>query len=416
MPGRLPRVTALAAVVLFGGCPRGGAQTPRGDGAATWLASGEAPLGGIAVAGDVAVASRGRALVRTAAGAPTWTQPLPADGGAVAIAGDVVAVAVSGAGPVDGLPLGLRGEPGAAVIGVAAADGERRWIVGIGATEWASARALIATADGFVVGGGFAGTLRVGDHVVTSAGRSDGFWAALGPDGAVRGLWRMGGPGADDVAGIAALPDGALAIAGTYGDRAELADLTIPALFDDAHGDGFVATLAADGAVGWVRTFGGPSADACAGVAATTDGVVVAGTVRGAVDVAGRRLDVAGAADGLVAYFDRAGAVRATVLVGGADFDGLTAVVARGDTAVVAGWFSGTLAGATAAGGDDAMLATVTPAGVLTTTPLTSDGLTTVRALAADDHTWAAAIESTIAVDLAGRALPPGATVAATRW
>jgi hypothetical protein len=174
----------------------------------------------------------------------------------------------------------------------------------------------------------------------------------------------MGGPGADDVAGIAALPDGQLAIAGTYGDRAELGDLTIPALYDDVHGDGFVATVAADSAVRWVRTFGGPSADACAGVAATTDGVVVAGTVRGAVDVAGRRLDAAGAADGLVAYFDRAGAVRATVLVGGPDFDGLTAVVARGDTAVVAGWFSGTVGGATAAGGDDAMLATVTPAGV----------------------------------------------------
>jgi hypothetical protein len=113
---------ALAAVVLFGGCPRGGAQAPRGDGAAAWLASGEAPLGGVAIAGDAAVASRGRSLVRTDAGAPTWTQPLPADGGAVAIAGDVVAVAVSGSGAVDGLPLGLRGEPGAAVIGVAAAE------------------------------------------------------------------------------------------------------------------------------------------------------------------------------------------------------------------------------------------------------------------------------------------------------
>ncbi|MBK7072584.1 MAG: hypothetical protein IPH44_09790 [Myxococcales bacterium] len=407
---------ALAAVVLFGGCPRGGAQAPRGDGAAAWLASGEAPLGGVAIAGDAAVASRGRSLVRTDAGAPTWTQPLPADGGAVAIAGDVVAVAVSGSGAVDGLPLGLRGEPGAAVIGVAAADGKRRWIVGIGATEWASVRALAAGADGLLVAGGFAGTLRVGDRVVTSAGRSDGFWARLGPDGVVRGLWRMGGPGADDVAGIAALPDGQLAIAGTYGDRAELGDLTIPALYDDVHGDGFVATVAADSAVRWVRTFGGPSADACAGVAATTDGVVVAGTVRGAVDVAGRRLDAAGAADGLVAYFDRAGAVRATVLVGGPDFDGLTAVVARGDTAVVAGWFSGTVGGATAAGGDDAMLATVTPAGVAAITPIRSDGLTTVRGLAGDEGGWAAAIESTVAVEVGGRAMAAGATIAATRW
>lgn len=409
---------ALAAVVLFGGCPRGGARTPGGGGAgaAAWIAAGAAPIGGIALAGDAAFASRGRALVRTDAGAPTWSQPLPADGGAVAVAGALVAVAVSGTGPIDGLPLGLRGEPGAAVLGVGAVDGQRQWIVGIGATEWASVRALAATGDGVVVGGAFAGTLRVGDRVVTSAGRSDGFWATLGPDGAVRGLWRVGGPGADDVTGLAALPDGALAIAGTYGDRAELRDLTLPALFDDDHGDGFVATLDAAGAVRWVRTFGGPSADTCAGVAATADGVVVAGTVRGAVDVAGRRLEVAGAADGLVAYFDRAGAVRATVLVGGADFDGLTAVVAHADTAVVAGWFSGTLAGATAAGGDDAMLATVTPAGVAAVTPLTSDGLTTLHGLAADPDGWAVAIESTVAIALAGRALAIGGTIAATRW
>ena len=70
---------------------------------------------------------------------------------------------------------------------------------------------------------------------------------------------------------------------------------------------------------------------------ATTDGVVVAGTVRGAVDVAGRRLDAAGAADGLVAYFDRAGAVRATVLVGGVGggVDGVEAFGERSGVGVI---------------------------------------------------------------------------------
>ena len=143
-------------------------------------------------------------------------------------------------------------------------------------------------------------------------------------------------------------------------------------------------------------------------------------TVRGVVDVAGRRVDVRGAADGLVTYFDRTGAVRATVSIGGDDFDGVTAIAGRGDTVVVGGWFSGTLAGPTgalvAAGGDDPVIALVRPEGVAALAAVTGDGAAAIRAVAADGGGWLVAITSATTATFAGGAVPAGASVRAARW
>ena len=62
---------------------------------------------------------------------------------------------------------------------------------------------------GVLVGGAFAGTLRIGDRVVTSAGGVDGFWARLDGAGHLVALARMGGDGFDAVTGVAALTTGA---------------------------------------------------------------------------------------------------------------------------------------------------------------------------------------------------------------
>ncbi|MBK9029915.1 MAG: hypothetical protein IPL61_01000 [Myxococcales bacterium] len=417
---RLPRLTALAAVLLFGACPRPAPTRPAAVAQVAWGVDGRAALAGVAIVGDVGYLAGGRTLARVDGGAPTWSIDLPADGGAVAATDALVAVAVAGTGPLDGLPLGLRGEPGAAIIARAARDGAARWLVGVGATEWVTVRALVARGDGFALAGTFAGTLRIGDHVLTSAGSADGFWAVLGADGAVRTVHRMGGAGADAVAGIAGLADGTLAIAGTYAGPAELDDAALPALYDTDAADGFVAVVTDEGAMVWARTWGGPTGDACAGVVATADGVAVAGTVRGVADVAGRRVEARGAADGLVTYFDARGSVRATVIVGGADFDGVTAIAGHGDDVVVGGWFSGTLAGPAAAlvaiGGDDPMVARVRPEGVVALTALASPGAATIPAIAADDRGWLVALTSATAARFADAAVPAGASARASRW
>jgi len=419
---RLLFARATAAVSIFGalaGCPKPGPHGRLPSLAAAWpITAGElGPVGGLAVDGDAVFAASGRTVARFDAGALRWTQALPAEAGSSAIHGDTLAVALSGTGALAALPFGLRGDPGAAVVGLDAATGQARWTLGVGATEWVIVRALAPGPDGFLVAGVFAGTLRVGDRVVTSAGNTDGFWARLGADGTVASLQRLGGGNADAVAGIAALPDGGLALAGTYTGAATVVDAELGALYPGPPAaDGFVARLSADGRVAWIRSFGGDEGDSCAGVAVTADGLAIAGTVRGAADVAGRRLDVQGAADGVVAYFDGAGAVRAAFLVGGTDLDGLTAIVAHGDTVVATGWFAGRLGELVAAGGDDPMIVIATPSGPATIVPVHAGGVAAVHALAADATTWAIAIGSDGAARLGDDAIGTGTTVRAMRW
>ena len=416
---RLPRLTAVVAVVLFG-CRGAAPVAPRDLGAAGWQVDAQVDASGVAVAGDATYATTGPAVVRLDGGRETWRVAIPAAGGAVAASGDLVAAAIHGTGAIDGLALGLRGDPGAAIVGLAASDGARRWLVGVGATSWARVRAVVAYGDGVAIAGSFAGTLRIGDRVVSSAGDSDGFWAVLDRAGAVQRLARMGGLGADAIAGLAALPDGALAIAGTYAGPAELDDVALPPLYTGDFGDGFVAVVETGGAMRWARSWGNAGGDACAGVVATDDGVAVAATVRGVVDVAGRRVDAHGGADGLVAFFNHTNAVRGTILVGGSDFDGLTAIAGQGDRVVVGGWFSGTLDGPggalVAAGGDDALLAVVTPDGVAALEAVSSDAAATVRAVATDATTWAAAVSTTGAARYHGRDLAGPAALVGSRW
>ena len=375
----------------------------------------------MAASDDVLIVAAGTTVARFDAGAAGWRRELGANGGAVALAGDVVAVAVSGRGAFEGLPFGLRGEPGAAIVGLEAASGATRWTVGVGSTEWVIVRAVAAREGGFLVAGAFTGTLRVGDRVVTSAGSTDGFWARVGSDGAVVSLARLGGASADAIAGIAALPGGGVAIAGTYTGAATAVDAELAALYPGPpSADGFVARLGADDRLAWIRTWGGPEGDACAGVVATADGVAIAGTVRGVVDVAGRRLDVRGATDGLVAYFDGAGAVKNAFLVGGDDLDGLAAITGRGDTVIAAGWFAGTLAAPAgtlvAAGGDDPLLAIATPDGPAALVPVRAPGTAAIHALAAGTTTWAIAIGSDDAAALGEEPIAAGTTLRAMRW
>jgi hypothetical protein len=333
-----------------------------------------------------------------------WTRDVGAGAGALAIDGDVALVAVGGSGSksaaVPSLAGGLRGEPGAALVALGAVDGAVRWAVGAGSTRWSVVSSVSAAGDGFLVAGSFAGTLRVGALTVTAAGGGDGFVASIDHAGAVRWLRRMGGDSADAIAGAVALGGGRVAIAGTFTGPAELGDGELLALADKTlAADGFVAVYEADGRLAWSRTFGGAQEDTCAGIAALAGGaVVVAGTVRGEVDVAGRRLEAHGAADGLVAVFSPDASVRSAWLVGGEDFDGITALATGGaahDQLAVAGWFTGTLpTGEKADGIDDVFVAAGSAAGPGAIETFPSPDAASATALGSSDAGFALAIHS----------------------
>jgi hypothetical protein len=299
---------------------------------------------------------------------------LPGTIGPIASGEHLVAatLSISGNAKLAGAPIAMRGEPGAIVAAYDVATGAAAWRVMLDATEYAIATSIATTPDGgFVVGGSFGGTLRAGDVVVSSAGKSDGFVVRIAPSGAIAWLVRLGGMSADAVQGVAVGGD-RVAIAGTFSTGAELAGVPLPP-FDERSlfADVFAAELdLATGARKWAATFGGHGDDSASGVAIDASGnVAVAANLRGAMRVGSRELKANGASDGLVVWLSPAGEIGATTILGGPDFDGTRAIVAVGDDAIVGGFFSGTIALGSAhfaaGGGDDAYLAEVTPAGAI---------------------------------------------------
>ena len=299
---------------------------------------------------------------RVAARRSRGTSSSPARPGPIARSGDVVVAAIGGGAPP------FHGEPGAAIVALDRATGATRWRVGLDATAWSIITSIASSPHGgVIVGGTFAGTLRVGATVVSSAGDSDGFVAHVGGKGELLWLRRLGGPGADGIQGVAQHDD-RIAIAGTFTAGADLLGAPLPA-FDERspYGDAFVAELDDTGARRWVSTFGGRANDTVIGVAIDGRGrVAVAATVRAAVTVNGVELHVQGPSDGLVVWFSPNGEPGSATLVGGTESDGISAIAAVDDRVVVGGYFSGSVhlgARTLTARGGDAYLAVLDPSG-----------------------------------------------------
>ena len=286
--------------------------------------TGEAALGGVAIdaAGHAVATLQTKTPSLWLVGSDT-PLPLPSHGGAVAWAGDDVAVAMTAHGGA------IAGEPGAMISLIDPRTATTKWTTAITSTDWTIVSSLAATADGdIVVGGTFSGTLRIGAHVVSSAGRSDGFVARLAADGQPRWLDRIGGEFADGVTAVAVNAQG-VAIGGHFSVEADLRGMPLLAISQHTpQPDGFVAWLDNDGVPKWTHVFGSPSEDSVGGVAIDAAGdVAVAATVRqgfaGVVDngepPATTSQVVGGSADGWIGVWDHAGVWRGGSLIGGAD-------------------------------------------------------------------------------------------------
>jgi hypothetical protein len=300
-----------------------------------------------------------------------WSIEKAGNGGPM-LAGHGIVWAAIAAREGGDVPAGVRGDPGAYLVGLDVATGAVRTQVALGSTRFVNVTSLALLGDDLIVGGAFAGSLRIDDKVVASAGDSDGFVARLSA-GKVRWLVRMGGTYADAVQGVAARGD-AIAIAGTFTTGADLLGQPLPPYDPQSPlSDAFVAVLDGNGARKWAATLGGKATDAVAGVA-IDDGsrVVVAATARDVVHVGSSQLQAQGAADGLVAWLTSEGEKGPAILVGGLDFDGATAITAGVDGRVlVGGFFSGQMKlgprTLSAGGGDDSFIAMFDPNGTVDT-------------------------------------------------
>jgi hypothetical protein len=339
-----------------------------------------------------------------------WRTELEGYSGPIATGAGRVFATAGGTGHVAGFEL--RGEPGAAVVALDAATGAVAWKLAVDATEWSVISSIAALPDGVLVGGSFAGTLRIAERVVSSGGRTDGFVARMTAGGAVAWLIRIGGPGADAVQAIAAVGD-RIAVAGTFAAGADLLGRPLQP-FDERSlaADGFVAELDPGGAPRWVQSFGGKADEAVAGVAIDAAGrIAVAASIRDTVHVGGGDHVADGPGDGMVAWWSPGGGAGAVTLLGGADFDGLRAIAAAGEHVVVGGFFSGALRlgdrPLTAGGGDDAFLAELDASGrVVTSWPVSGDGREEVTSLAALPGGFIAGVSHTAAASVGNDRLP----------
>lgn len=370
-----------------------------------------ASLRGIAGDGQTTYAAfSGNAEVeaRNASG-PVWRTKLAGTPGELEIAGNLVVAAIAASGSLEDIPL--RGQPSAMLVALDRAKGAQRWRLIVDASEWSIISSLTPLGNDTLVGGTFAGSLRAGPHVVTSAGGSDGFVARVTAAGQVAWLVRMGGSGADGIQGIATQGE-RIAIAGTFTAGADLLGATLTP-YDDSSpfGDVFIAELDGNGARKWQTTFGGRGDESVAGVTIDRAGqIVVAANAREVVNVGGAMLVTQGPSDGVVVFLGEGGEKGPAVLVGGLDFDGLRAITSVGDSIVVGGFFSGQMKlgdrTLTAGGGDDAFVAALDGSGTITTAwHVGGPGREEITALSAIPGGFIAGVSHTAAADLDGAAV-----------
>lgn len=413
----LPRIAVVALAFTWFGCPRpsrGPSTTPRSlevgrPGGSLRGVAGDATTTFVALALD-ARDSETRSLVEARRdGRVAWAKELQGAVGPIARTPSLVAVTVGGSDRLEG--IAVRGQPALAVLGLDAQVGAPKFVRAFESTEWVLATSITAAGEDIVVGGSFSGTLRAGSHVVSSGGKSDGFVARLSSRGELQWLVRLGGAHADAVQGVAASGE-RIAIAGTVGPTADLQGEPLETADEKTpYADGFVAELDARGRVKWTATFGSKLDDSVAGVAFDSKGrVAVAANAREVTRIGSVELVAAGLADGFVAYWTPAGTLVTSVLLGGADFDGLRAIAAVGDRIVVGGFFSGELQLGTtslvAGGGDDSFVVALDGDRVVRTWAIGGDGREEIVALAAIPSGFVAGVAYTAKANLDGALLP----------
>jgi hypothetical protein len=301
---------------------------------------------------------------------------------------------------VGGLP-DTRPEAGSdagplAVLVALAPDGQVAWTQPIHGNRYARIAGITVAGDGAVtIVGSFAGTVRVGERSLTSAGATDVLVARFGADGAPAWALRLGGPGADGAHALAAWGP-RLAMVGHFDGNVDLgqAYLEAPSAFVaalDAEGrlqwvrtpgpqttlqavaadadavyvaghfqgtvqlgtetldsqgqsDAFLGRLDHQGAPVWLRQLGGPGMDHARALAATPRGPILAGTFEQQLAIGDSEIAGAGASDGFVAELDReTGALTQARRLGGPGYDDLAALAAGADVLVMTGSFEGTI-------------------------------------------------------------------------
>ena len=201
-----------------------------------------------------------------ALGAQSWSWVTPVDGsggercaalqvlenGGLAVGG-----AFTGSLEVQGWEAQNMGGDDLYVIYLNAAR-ELEWALSAGSSQDDETSALAELPNGDIAfAGAFWFSLQIADTLLSSGSNPRGlFVSRFSPEGQLRWARSIPGEGLKNITGLAARPDGSIAIAGYFEQNLGLAPFFLESGRDDGSTHAFVATLSADGSTLWARQAG----------------------------------------------------------------------------------------------------------------------------------------------------------------
>lgn len=194
-------------------------------------------------------------------------------------------------------PLGVRKAVGGtdAFLARLDKDGVPTWAQTFGGPRDDVARGIAVRGDTVVIVGNFLDEMKLGEFAHKTAGSDDLFVAAFDRKGVPQWLWTAGGPNSDGANAVAATPDGGWIVGGSFRDTAKIGDAL---LTSKGGSDAILIKLAATGDVEWVKQFGGFYDDTIIHLAVDAQGsIYVQGQFRDTSDWGGKPLKAAGGSD-----------------------------------------------------------------------------------------------------------------------
>jgi DNA-binding beta-propeller fold protein YncE len=244
------------------------------------------------------------------AGKPVWSRNFGGPGVDI-----IEAVAIDGGGNifaggayVDELVFGDRSLPAAgaddAFLAKFDADGRRLWAKRLGGEAVDNIHGLAAAADGSVLATGvFSKSMQINETSLDSGGRADGFLASVAGDGALRWARQISGEGDDYGRAIAVAPDGSIYWLVEYSRTATVGPVRLQSA---GNRDFAVVKLSPTGEPRWGRGFGGVMDELAVDIAIDPAGdLIVTGSFRDKIDFGGEiEIKSAGETDAFVAKLD----------------------------------------------------------------------------------------------------------------
>lgn len=221
-------------------------------------------------------------------------------------------------------------------------SGTPTWLVTAGGASKDVTSSVVALADGSTVSTGFfSGSVKFGETVLASKGKSDLFVSKIGPSGDLQWLSTAGVTSATTPVQMVACSDGGFLISGMLEGVAVFGSKILKS---SGSSDIFVAKMSADGTFSWARRYGGSGVDRAESICVLPDGSsLLTGSVVGS-SVFGSTTLTTLSPTAFIAKLDPAGVPLWAVKPSGGTWSGASAVSTRSDgTIVVAGYFAGTM-------------------------------------------------------------------------